>query len=136
MLAAQAQEVVEGEPDGIITSVEKTKTTIVFFYADWCPSCKVVEPRIEDAIQSLDEDKKDDLTIVKFDFSNEFTQGESAGLAGQYGLSELYNEYAPGTGFAVLIDEDVELFEQVRLTQTDSTDEMKKKLKDFIKIKS
>ena len=130
-----AQEIIEGEPSGnkLIQS-EKDKKTIALFYADWCSACKILIPKLDAAVNTLEE--KETLRIVKFDFSNEFTQTESAGLAGEHGLSEIYNEYSPGTGFAILVDHDVEIYEQSRLTINDTSDEISTKLKKYIKSKS
>ncbi len=130
-----AQEIIEGEPTGQKSQKEEDgKFTIVLFYADWCPSCKILLPRLNDAISDLE--NKDIIRIVKFDFSNDLTQVESAGLAGEHGLSDIYNEYSPGTGFAILVDQDIEIYEQKRLTVNDSTIQITEKIKKFIKTKT
>ena len=132
-IMAQAQEIIEGEPTGI-TSVndQSPKKTIVLFYADWCPYCNTLKPRLYEIVNRMKKRDRDVLKIIQFDFSNDLTQVESAGLAGEHGLSDLYNEYAPGTGFAILVDDSVEIFEQIRLTANDTTDEMKTKIKNYI----
>lgn len=105
------------------------KPIVAVFYADWCGSCKILEPRLEAAMSQLAD--KDAVKIVKFDLTDDTTKAKSAAMAGENGLTDMYNEKAPKTGFAVLVQGDAAT-EPVTLTKSDSIAEIKAKLEAFI----
>lgn len=107
------------------------KPTVAVFYADWCGSCKVLEPKMMEAMSALE--NKDALNVVKFDLTDKITKAKSATLAGQQGLTDLYNNFAPKTGFAVLVKDGKET---VRITKSDSVETIKEKLENFIATQS
>jgi thiol-disulfide isomerase/thioredoxin len=110
---------------------ENDKPTVAVFYADWCGSCKVLEPKMMEAIGQLE--SKDALNIVKFDLTDDKTKVESLKLADKNGLGVLYNKNAPKTGFAALVKDGQEA---VRITKTDSVEVIKAKLETFIALNS
>lgn len=110
--------------------IDNDKPTLAVFYADWCGSCKILEPKMEEAMASLD---KDALHIVKFDLTDDVTKAESLKLADKNGLGVLYNKNTPKTGFAILVKDGQEA---VRLTKSDSVEVIKAKLETFIALKS
>lgn len=106
------------------------KSTIALFYADWCGSCKILEPKLEEAMANLE--NKNALTIVKFDLTDDTTKAAAQQLAAENNLSDLYSENAPKTGFAVLVDGE----NSIKLTKNDSVDDITMKLNTFIGEKS
>jgi len=81
---------------------EKPEQMAVLFYADWCGSCKVLDPRIEEVRSELGEDTK--TLFVTFDLTDPATRAQTAMLAESLGLGSVYEEYGAKTGFLLVID--------------------------------
>ncbi len=79
----------------------KPKVVGVLFYANWCSSCKTLDPKI-DAI------KKDfagqPILFTRVDFTDNFTLEQSDLLAAAMNLGPAYAEQRRRTGFMLLID--------------------------------
>ena len=111
---------------------DTAKPTVAIFYADWCGSCKVMEPKMNEAISQLNEQSA--LTVVKFDLTNEETKTKAASMAAEHGLTDLYNAKAPKTGFAILVNESGN--NPMTITKADSVEVIKAKLETYIATKS
>ena len=61
----------------------KTPVQAVVFYSDTCGSCKILEPKMEAAMQAVNMDK---INVVKFDFSNKETIEATKMLAAEFSL--------------------------------------------------
>jgi len=72
------------------------------FYADWCGSCKVLDPKVKEARAELAEDTK--TLFVTFDLTDEATRAQSAMLAEALGLDTVYEAHAPKTGYLLVLD--------------------------------
>lgn len=81
--------------------VTAPQVMIVKFYADWCGSCKVMQPELD---KFLDATKSQSVLYVHFDLTDEVKRQKSAYLAYSLGLEEIYREHAAKTGFALLVD--------------------------------
>ena len=90
---AQADTVSAGQP----------KFYAILFYADWCPSCKVLDPVLERARAKAELDQKPVL-FVRFDLTNANTKAQSALLAERLGLSDILENNAGKTGYAMLVN--------------------------------
>jgi thiol-disulfide isomerase/thioredoxin len=102
---------------------DNDKPVIARFTADWCGNCKILEPKLQ---QALDETNlRDAFNIVIFDFTNDQSEAEAAAKAGETGLTDLYQKHAPKTGFAILIKNGQEV---ARLTKSNSVEDIKTKL--------
>lgn len=102
---------------GLITTVGIASTTqaqsyrtvnavpdiyVVMFRADWCAPCKVVEPRLNEALRTLGDSR---IEYVNIDISN--NQGAwNANAVFDRGIVEQYNRWMGITGFAAVIDGD------------------------------
>ena len=78
----------------------KLKLIALKFYADWCPTCKTMEPIFTDLSNKFDNSS---VLFVTLDFTNKTTR-QNANLTMQaLGLSHLLYTYK-GTGYIVLVD--------------------------------
>ena len=75
---------------------------VVMFRADWCPPCKVVEPRLADALQSLQDPR---IEFVNIDISGGYGDW-NANAVFDRGIVAQYNKWMGVTGFAAIIDGD------------------------------
>jgi thiol-disulfide isomerase/thioredoxin len=79
----------------------KPKVLGVLFYADWCASCKVLEPKLT-AI------KKDfagqPVLFTRVDQTDAFTKEQSAMLANVLGVADIHAQQEGRTGHMLLID--------------------------------
>lgn len=82
---------------------EKPDVVGVLFYADWCGSCKVLDPKIE-AVKSEFADEA--ILFTRVDMTDEFTKKQSAFLASLLDLDAVYEKNAPKTGFMLLVDKE------------------------------
>lgn len=73
----------------------------VAFHSDNCGSCKILGPKMKEAMGAINKDKID---VVKFDFTDSNTIAETKKLAASKGVSNLLEQYGAKTGFVVLLD--------------------------------
>lgn len=97
-------------------SAQSPERIAALFYADWCGSCKVLDPKVKEARAELAEDTK--TLFVTFDLTDEASKAQSAMLAKALGLGALYEAHAPKTGYMLVIDADDKSVEH-KLTKTD-----------------
>ena len=81
---------------------EKAATAVVFYSVN-CASCKILEPRMMEAMQAIN---KDNLNVVKLDFSSKETIEASKTLAAEKGVESTLQSYGAKTGFVVLLDKE------------------------------
>ncbi len=81
--------------------VEPPKVLAVLFYADWCSSCKELEPKLNKVKRDF-EGKP--ILFTRFDLTDEFTNDQAARYAALLGLESYYTENAGKTGYILLID--------------------------------
>ena len=77
------------------------KPVVVAFFADWCGSCKLLEPKLEKAKRT---DAAKSLEFIKFDMTNDQTRRQTEVMAKEKGLVKLLETYGFGTGFVVIFD--------------------------------
>jgi len=100
----------------------------VTFYADWCGSCKVLDPRVE-AVKK--EFAGENILFTRVDHTDDFTQEQSKLFANLLGIGSIYEEHAPATGFLLLIDMDTnEVLD--RLTREDDEEAIKAKIRQAL----
>lgn len=75
---------------------------VVMFRADWCAPCKIVEPRLADALRTIRDPR---IEYVNIDISA--GQGDwNAHTVFDRGIVQQYNDWLGITGFAAIIDGD------------------------------
>ncbi len=99
------------------------KLDVIVFYSDTCGSCKILEPKMMDAMAVLNNDS---FNVVKFDFSNKQTIETTRKLAKDNDVDATLQEYGAKTGFVVLLDNDGNEIE--KLTVKDSAADIAAKL--------
>ena len=98
---------------------EQPERIALFFYADWCGSCKVLDPKVKEARDELKANAK--TLFVTFDLTDEATRAQSAMLADALGLGPIYEVKSKKTGFMLIIDAEDKSIQQT-LTKTDEVD--------------
>ena len=73
----------------------------VKMYADWCGSCKILDPRLA---QVQPEFSGGNILFVRFDFTDAKAVHQSGMLAGTLGLDRLYAMNARKTGYLAIVD--------------------------------
>lgn len=76
---------------------------VVFFSADWCGPCKIVEPKLHQAMGML---RDADIERVNIDISTPYNSEIGAHAAFDRNIVRQYNQWLGVTGFAAIIDAD------------------------------
>ena len=73
----------------------------ISFYADWCVSCKTLDPKMMKARGIADFDNQN-ILFVTLDLTNATTRHQASLMADVLGISEFYEENNGTTGFVLL----------------------------------
>ena len=68
--------------------VGKTENTILFFHANWCPSCRAADTKISQGIDEIPEN----LTILKTDFDTQIDLRKKYGVVSQHTFVQVDTE--------------------------------------------
>ncbi|MEM7610649.1 MAG: thioredoxin domain-containing protein [Pseudomonadota bacterium] len=77
----------------------------VLFYADWCGSCKTLDPKLTKAKADSDVGQSD-ILFVRLDLTDKATKHQASLLASALDLDGVYAENAGKTGYLAIIDAD------------------------------
>ncbi len=75
----------------------------VIMYADWCGSCKALDPKITQARKDANLDTQEKL-FVTLDLTDDVAKHQSAMMAATLGITDAYEANAGKTGFMLLLD--------------------------------
>ena len=89
-----------GEED---STISKPAVYGVMFYADWCGSCKALDPKVSEARKNAELDTQDVL-FVTLDLTDDVTKYQSSLMATSLGINDVYESNAGKTGFMLLLD--------------------------------
>lgn len=107
---------------------EGPKVVGLLFYADWCASCKALEPMLKEVKKQVMDQP---IYFTRVDMTDDCTKKQSGMFAEWVGLGEIYREYAPKTGFMLLIDaKEKKVLD--KLTKTQSEAELKAAIEQAI----
>lgn len=90
----------DSKPSGQARAAEAPKIIAINFYADWCPGCKALKPKLEEAMKDA---AGQPCLTVKLDQSDKDSKQAEYMLAA-LGLGDLWKEHAGKTGFVLLVD--------------------------------
>jgi len=128
---AEAPKIDTAKVEEMTTKVLSTKTKAVLVYADWCGSCKVLDPKIK-KVQSMG--AISGIELVTLDYTDKDADG-FYGQAQAAGVEEAVKSYLDGTiktGQLLLVDlDDKKVIGKV--TKTLEPAEILTSLKDAVK---
>ena len=87
------------------SSIVKPAIYGVLFYADWCGSCKTLDPKITQAREEAKLDTQE-ILFVTLDLTDDITKHQAAFMAVTLGITDVYHANAGKTGFMLLLDAD------------------------------
>lgn len=121
----------------LVTNAEKTSEVskpavfAVMMYADWCGSCKALDPKVVQAREDAKLDEQDVLFIT-LDLTDDIAKAQSEKMAAALGITEVYESNAGKTGFMLLIN--AESGEKLkRVTNKYKADEIAIQIQESIK---
>ena len=94
----------------------KPKIIAVYFYADWCPNCKILSPLLDQARKEGDLDTKA-ILFVKLNLTDSSTIHQSILLAQGLGIAPYMQQQGSSTGYVALLSADTKK-ELVRFDRT------------------
>ena len=95
----------------------------IAFHSDSCGSCKILGPKMKDAMGAINQDRID---VVKFDFTNKETIAKTKELANSKGVNNILQQFGAKTGFVVIVNKDGNVVDKLKVN--DSTAEIAAKL--------
>lgn len=107
---------------------EQPKLIALTMHADWCGTCKVLNPKV-DEIKKEFENKG--VFFTKFDKTDDFTTSQSVLYAQLLGLTSIFEDHKEKTGYMLLIN--AETREVVgRITADKSKEEIKSTIRQAL----
>ncbi|TVQ85545.1 MAG: thioredoxin [Micavibrio sp.] len=83
--------------------IERPEITIMKFDAEWCASCRAMEPALK---EFLEETAGKPVLFVPLNLTDKNTRQHSAYLAASLGFGDVFEKHGDRTGFALLLDKD------------------------------
>lgn len=84
----------------------------VAFHSDSCGSCKILGPRMKEAMNAINTNKVD---VVKFDFTNEESKAKTSALAESKGLTNILQDNGQKTGWVALVNKQGTIVDKIKV---------------------
>lgn len=90
----------------VAASAQARELGALHFYADWCASCKVLDPKAMPILERYA--ASDGVDLVRLDLTERSDDHQAAQrqVAEAHGAVEIFDRFAPATGLIVLYDRD------------------------------
>lgn len=88
------------KPSGSHASAELPKIIALQFYADWCPGCKALQPKLDEAMANAADQP---CLFVKLDMTEKDSH-QSEFMLAALGYGDLWVENAGKTGYVLLVN--------------------------------
>lgn len=101
-MAAMRQDGSGSAPSGTTrpAAAQSAKVMALSFYADWCPGCKALAPKLEQLMTSA---ATQPCLFIKLDQTDRSSH-QAEYMVAALGLADLWKEHAGKTGYTLLID--------------------------------
>ncbi len=104
----------------------------MLFYADWCGSCQILDPKIETAEKAF---SGKPITFTKLDLTDSKTRAKAEKNSKKLGMESVFAEHGKKTGFFLLVDaESKEVISKITREYTE--DQIKSEIKSALKAKA
>lgn len=90
----------DSKPSGAHAAAEAPKVIALQFYADWCPGCKALQPKLDEVMKDV---SGQPCLTVKLDQTDKDSH-QAEYLLAALGYGDLWKEHAGKTGFVVLVN--------------------------------
>lgn len=104
-------------------TVETSVIKAVAFHSDTCGSCKILGPKMKEALGVINKDR---LDVVKFNFTDKDTIAKTRELAASKDVEAILQKFGAKTGFVALVNGKGEVVD--KLNARDSVSEIAVKL--------
>ncbi len=84
MLAGKSAPLLDFKKADYETAVKTDKLIVLYFYANWCPSCKTEFPKMQTAFNELTTDK---VMGFRINYNDNETDKDEEGLAREFGVA-------------------------------------------------
>jgi len=88
------------KPSGKHAKAEKPKIIALQFYADWCPQCKALQPKLDEAMSNAADQP---CLLVKLDMTDTDSR-QAEYMVAALGYGNLWSDNAGKTGFVLLVN--------------------------------
>lgn len=86
-----------------VRPLPKPQLLAVYFYADWCPNCKLLSPKVQEARAKDGLDNKEVLFIT-LNLTDKASIHQSVMMAQALGIADFVQAQGSATGYVALLD--------------------------------
>lgn len=120
VLALVLPGIILAQEANVTGQIEPPRLIGLLMYADWCKSCKVLEPKLDEVKRDFEEKG---VLFTRFDMTDDFTRTQSRLFASWVGLEKIFEENEGRTGYMLLIDPGTKQVVS-KLVKTQTSDEL------------